>query len=187
MLRYIEEYGRYVELSGFVGADFGRAEAFLKKNRSQTPNGVDVQFFDASLIATAKHLYFAVIDALASFKGATNVSKSVAVETALYAAAQRQIQKSIAKVGIKPQTAEIAVVIVGKDQASVAQMLAEVSQAVGCPPDDSVLELTEAKIAKICAVFNITQTELQAATRNTPQEALVALVVERAALLATQL
>jgi tRNA threonylcarbamoyladenosine modification (KEOPS) complex Cgi121 subunit len=187
MLHQIEEYGRVIEITGYRGVAFADAEAFLKANRSQTPDGVDIQFFDADLIATSEHLYFAVLNALAAFRGKTNISNSIAVETVLYTAAQRQIQKSIAKIGIKTQTKNMSVVIVGKDIESVEHLLGAVSAAVGSKPDDSVLELTEQKSAKIREVFNISQKELEAATRGTAQKALVDLVVERVALLATQI
>lgn len=186
MLHHIEEYNRYVEITGYRGAEFGRAEAFLKANRRGAPNGLEVQFFDANLIATWEHLYFATLNALAAFKNKTNISKSIAVETMLYAAAQRQIQKSITSIGIKPQTIYIATVIIGKDAVAVEHMLGEVSVAVGGKPDDSVLELDVQKTTKIRDVFGISQNELESAKRD-GRDALVDLVVEHVSLLATQL
>src|SRR5665648_715528 len=111
MLYLIEEYGQYVELTGYRNVAFELAEAFLKANRKQTLRHVDVQFFDAQLVATADHLYFAALNALQALKNKTNISKSAAMETMLYASAQRQIKKSIDRIGIKPETASIAVTI----------------------------------------------------------------------------
>jgi len=187
MLRFIEEYGSYVEITGYREVAFADAETFLKANRSQTSNGVDVQFFDARLIASWQHLYYAVLNALAAFRDKTNISKSIAVESVLYAAAQRQIHKSIAKIGIKPQTTDMAMVIVGKNSKVVEQVLGEVSAAVGGKPDESVLELNAQKTAKIRDVFCISQKEVESATRGNAEEPLVDLVVERVALLAAQL
>ncbi|MCW3999825.1 MAG: KEOPS complex subunit Cgi121 [Candidatus Bathyarchaeota archaeon] len=187
MLLCIEEYGKYIETTGYHGVKFESAEAFLKANRGSAIGEVEVQFFDAGLIATSEHLYFAAVNALAAFSGKTNLSKSVAVEMMLYAAAQRQIRQSIAKIGINPQTSEVAVALVGKDAGALERMRDAVSLAVGAEPDDSVLELTPQKSAKIREVFGISQNMLDAAQRGTESEALVALVVERVALLSTQL
>ena len=63
MLQYIKEYGKYVEITGYRGVAFDKAEAFLKANRKQTLQNVEIQFFDAELIATQEHLYFAVLNA----------------------------------------------------------------------------------------------------------------------------
>ncbi len=187
MLHLIEEYGEYVEITGYSEVSFDVAEAFLKLNRNQASMGIEIQFFDASLIASWLHLYFAVQNAIVAFRGKTNVTKSVAVETVLYAAAERQIQKSIAKIGIKSQTENIAVIIVGKNCELVKRMLAEISVSFGGKIDESVLELTKQKIAKIREVFNISQNEVDSATRSSAEEAVVNLVIERVALLATQI
>ena len=96
---------------------------FLKTNRKQTSQNVDIQFFDAELIATQEHLYFAVLNALQAFKNKTNLSKSLAMETMLYASAQRQIQKAIIRTGIKPQTHKMALVIVGDDPKQIETAL----------------------------------------------------------------
>lgn len=110
MLQYLKEYGKYVEITGYDGIEFEKAEMFLKTNRKQTSQNVDIQFFDAELIATQEHLYFAVLNALQAFKNKTNLAKSPAMETMLYASAQRQIQKAILRTGIKPQTHRMALV-----------------------------------------------------------------------------
>ncbi len=93
----------------------------MKANRKQTRQNVNIQFFDAELIATQEHLYFAVLNALQAFKNKTNLSKSPAMETMLYASAQRQIQKAIECCGIKPQTKNMAVAIIGEDPGQIAK------------------------------------------------------------------
>ena len=47
MLYHLEEYGKYVEITGFSNVSFALAEAFLKANRKQ-PQTVNLQFFDQS-------------------------------------------------------------------------------------------------------------------------------------------
>jgi len=187
MLYLIEEYGQYVELTGYRNVAFELAEAFLKANRKQTLRQVDVQFFDAQLVATADHLYFAALNALQALKNKTNISKSAAMETMLYASAQRQIKKSIDRIGIKPETASIAVTIIGEDPKQIVNLLKELTQCVGSEPDYAVLALTEEKKEKICKAFEITDEELSTSTKDNAEKAIVDLVIERVALLSTKL
>lgn len=187
MQYHFGEYGKIVEVTGYRGISAVSAEEFLKKNRKQ-PQAVEVQFFDADFIATQEHLYFATLNALQAFKGKTNISKSVAMETMLFASAQRQIQKAIERSGIKPQTSNLAVVVIGDDEGLVQAALEGVAAAVGGEPDASVLELTKSKREKIKCAFEITDPEVKAvAAVGGEGRAVVDLVVERVALLATQL
>jgi KEOPS complex subunit Cgi121 len=186
MQYYMEEYGEYVEITGYRNIAFTSAEQFLKENRKQTQI-TDIQFFDADLIATREHLYFAVLNALQAFKGKTNISKSPAMETILYASAQRQIQKAIERCGIKPQTTSMAVIIVSDDQKQIETLLQAVTQCVGAEPDESVLALTNSKMERIKKAFGITDREVRVSTDGNSERAIVNLVIERIALLATQL
>jgi tRNA threonylcarbamoyladenosine modification (KEOPS) complex Cgi121 subunit len=185
VLHYIEEYGKYVELTGYNSVSFARAEAFLKANRKQTLQ-LDLQFLDADLIATQEHLYFAVLNALQAFRSKTNISKAIAMETMLYASAKRQIQKAIETIGINSQTKRMAVVIVGEDPKGMEALLDALSFSIGCEPDDSTLKLTKEKRAKIREAFEISGGELNQAI-STEEKTLVDLVVEHIALLSTQL
>jgi KEOPS complex subunit Cgi121 len=184
VLYQYEEYGYFAEFTGFRGVAFQKAESYLKAYRKQAQN-VELQFFDADHIATDEHLYFAVLNALQAFKAKTNCSKSVAMESMLYASAQRQISKAIEHIGVKPESCNLAVVIVAEDEKQVEKQLKELTEYFGCSPDGNVLQLTEQKIQKIKAAFQVTETEL--ATQKALQEkALVDLVIERMALLSTQ-
>jgi KEOPS complex subunit Cgi121 len=188
MLKEFSQYQVYVEITGFRGVEFSIAEEYLKVNRKEAGLGVDVQFFDAELIASSEHLYFAVLNALEAFKNKTAISNSLAMETILYASAQRQIQKAINLLGIKPKTAEIAVAIIGKDPKQIKTVLNHISRQLCAQPDDSVLDLSEDKIPKIKQAYGITNLMINAvAVSRTLQQAIVDLIIERMALLATQL
>jgi tRNA threonylcarbamoyladenosine modification (KEOPS) complex Cgi121 subunit len=187
MLQRIEEFGKYVEITGYKNIAFDKAEAFLKANRKQTRQNIDIQFFDADLIATQEHLYFAVLNALQAFKNKTNLSKTPAMETILYASAQRQIQKAIERCGIKTQTKSMAMIIIGDDPKQIENALEEVTKSVGSDPDAAVLEMTKNKETKIKKAFEITDQELKTVENSRPEKAIVNLVIERVALLATQL
>jgi tRNA threonylcarbamoyladenosine modification (KEOPS) complex Cgi121 subunit len=188
MQHHLKNYGKYVEITGYSGVAFAVAEGFLKDNRKIINQEVAVQFFDADLIATWQHLYFAVINALEAFRNKTNLSKSPAMETMLYASAQGQIQRAIQQSGIKPQTTKMAVTIIASDPAPIKMVLNEVTAAVGSEPDESVLEMSTPKEKRIMEAFQISEKEIEIVIKNKNRcEALVNLVVEHMALLATQL
>ena len=188
MLKYIKETEKYVEITGFRNTTIGDAKDFLKAVRKEKQQHVWVQFFDAELAATWQHLYFAVVNALLAFKNERNVSKSVAMEAMLYASAQRQIRRAIDLIGVKYNSANVAVVVIGEKSDSVHATLSTISKRVGAEPDETVLELTKDKTQSIRKAFGISANELEAIIKkkNTKQ-ALVNLVIERTALLSTQL
>lgn len=186
MMQQIEEFGRYIEITGYRAVAFATAEAFLKANRKQNQTGVAVQFFDASLVATSEHLYFAALNALQAIRGKTNISKSLAVEAMLYASAERQIQRAIEHIGIKEGCTDLAVLLIGDDPLKLYEALGELTAQLGIAPDESVLQLTAGKQQKIRISFQISEEELKTIAKGNVEEALVALIVERMALLSTQ-
>ena len=188
MLKYIEEARKYVEITGFRNLSIENAEEFVKAARKGTPQNVWVQFFDAELVATWQHLYFAVLNALLAFKNERNISKSAAMEAMLYASAQRQIRKAIDLIGVKCDSVNVATVIIGKSAESVEKVLSAVSKRFGTEPDDGALEISNEKAQRIRGVFGITDSELEAVfEKDNGKNALVDLVIERVALLSTQL
>jgi len=188
LLKYIAEAGKYVEITGFRNVGIKDAEEFVKAARAELPQSTWVQFFDAELVATWQHLYFAVLNALLAFKSERNISKSVAMEVMLYASVQRQIRKAIQLVGVKCDSANVAVVVIGESADSVKAFLSAVSKRVGKEPEDGVLEILNEKVRVIREAFGITETELETVMeKNNGAQALVDLVIERMALLSTQL
>ena len=188
MMHHFREHCIYAEITGFRSIEFARAEGLLKLNRKEKPQDGNVQFFNAQLIASSEHLVFAVLNALEAFKNKTNISKSLAMETMLYASAQRQIQKAIDFLGIKPQSKKMAMVVISEHPDNIKAMLKHVSSILQAKPDDSVLNLTKEKIVKIQKAYSITSKMLNAVANLQDQErATVNLVIERVALLSTQL
>jgi tRNA threonylcarbamoyladenosine modification (KEOPS) complex Cgi121 subunit len=187
LLKYFEEFGEYVEITGFSNVQIEDAESFLKATRREQ-QGTAVQFFNAELVATRQHLYFAVLNALTAFRNKSNISKNVAVEVMLYASAQRQIRKAIALVGIKRDSANVAVVIIGENADAVKTVRAAVSKRVGAEPDETVLALSNDKVQSIRKAFEISEREVETVVKaGDAEQALVNLVIERVALLSTQL
>jgi len=187
LLKYIEEFRRQVEITGFRNVRIRDIEEFLTIIRKEMPSNAEIQFFDAKFVATWQHLYFAALNALTAFKNKENISKSVAMETMLYASAQRQILKSMKLLGIKLDSSEIAVLIIGEKPETVRSALSMVSKHVKSEPDDTVLELSKEKATIIQKIFGISSVELRTIVKKDDLErALADLVIERMALLATQ-
>jgi tRNA threonylcarbamoyladenosine modification (KEOPS) complex Cgi121 subunit len=188
LLRYIEEDGKYVETSGFRNVKIENAKEFFETVCREKQQNTVVQFFNAELVATWQHLYFAVLNALTAFRNKSNISKNVAIEIMLYASAQRQIRKAIALVGVKPDCTNVAVVIIGENSDTVKTVLSAVSRIIGAEPDEEVLELSKGKMQSISEAFHISERELETIMKkNNLEQALVNLVIEKMALLATQL
>jgi tRNA threonylcarbamoyladenosine modification (KEOPS) complex Cgi121 subunit len=186
MRYYLEDYCKYAEITAYKGVSFKTAEAYLKTHRKES-RVVDIQFFDAEIIATTEHLYFATVNALQAFKEKTNASKNVAVEILLYVSAQRQIQKAINLCGIKQETNNMAVVMVGENINQIESALDDITDCVGKWPDESALVISKKKEKKIMATYGIKNKELATVIIGGQRlKAIVDLVIERMALLATQ-
>jgi len=82
----------------------------------------------------------------------------------------------------------MALLIVGDSKKKVERALAAIERSIKAQQDDSVLEISDDKMRKIKKAFGISDLEIEAAkSRNRGiAKALVSLVVERSALLATQ-
>lgn len=187
MLKHIQEFGKYIAIAGFKDTKIVDVEAFLEKARNAVGKNVEAQFFDAKLVASWQHLYFAALNALKAFKNSENISKSLAVEALLYASAQRQIRKATELLGIKKNLKEVAMLIIGENANQVEHALDAASKVIGGKRDDKVLELSQNKIVNIRRVFEISDTEIEALTDGkNAEEALIDLVIERMALLATE-
>jgi len=181
---YVKEFRKICEITGFRDVEVKNVEAFLEATGKDKPAKVELQFFDADLVATWQHLHFALLNALTAFKNRENLSKSVAMETMLYASGKRQIQKATRLLGIKIASHNIAVLIVGDKSVVVQDALARVSRRVGGRLDDSVLELSTEKIGRIKKAFDISDVELETVIEKQDlDKALVDLVVEHVALL----
>jgi len=187
LLEHFEEFGKYVAIAGFKGVKIADVEGFLETVKRHLAKNMEAQIFDAELVATWQHLYFAVLNALNAFKNGVNISKSLAVEMLLYASAQRQIRKAVEFLGVKPHTKAIALVIIGERADDVKATLQVLSKAVGGKRDDTALEISREKMQIIRKVFDISDMELEAVMKgNNTKQALIDLIIERMALLATE-
>jgi tRNA threonylcarbamoyladenosine modification (KEOPS) complex Cgi121 subunit len=188
MLKIINECQKYVEITGFRNTWIDNADIWIKTVQPRKHERTAIQFFDANLIATWEHLYFAVLNALSAFATRKNISRSIAMETMLYASAQRQIRKAIELVGVKHGMINVAVAIIGENPALVETTFADIKKRFGKPTDESVVELSENKAECICRAFKISEEEIRATMQKGGlEQAIVGLVIERVALLSTRL
>ena len=188
MLKHLEEYGKYVEITGYRNVKIKDAKELLNAVRGEAALDAEVQFFDADLVASWQHLYFAVLNALMALRSKRNISKSLAVEVLLYASAQRQIRKAIELIGVKGCSKNVAVVILGANAALVKMGVCAVTKCLNLEPDESVLELSKEKTQRVKCAFGISDVELETVTaKKDAEQALVDSVIERVALLSTQL
>jgi len=187
VLTLIEEFGKYAEITGFKNVKIKGVEDFLNRINKEKPANVEIQFFDAKLVATWQHLYFAVLNALTAFNNKQGISKGLAMEIMLYASAQRQIRKATELIGIKPNSSNIAVLIVGENSETVKTALSTILKCINGECDVAVLELSKEKATIIQKAFQISEAELETVMGTEgPERALINLIIERVALLATQ-
>lgn len=187
MKKYFKESKKFILITGFKNLKICNAKDFIKKIREKTSQKVWIQFFDSSLIATWEHLFFATLNAQLSFKNNSNISKSMEIETLLYASTQNQIDKAIKIIGLKDETEYIAIVIVGKNESQIDETLLEISESIGKKPDDSVIELSKRKLKKIAKEFNISDNEIASVIKKDNINGAVRdIILEKIALLSTK-
>jgi len=185
-MRTIEEFEKRVKITGFRNIRIENVEGFIKASRNEKLPDVEIQFFNAQYVATWQHLYFAALNALTAFNNGENLSKNIAVETLLYASAQRQIRKAMQTMGIRADTKDVAILIIGEKTRNIKSALTAISKHLKTEADDSVLELSNDKSKSIRKIFGISDEEVETIKKkNDSCQALVDLVIERMALLST--
>jgi tRNA threonylcarbamoyladenosine modification (KEOPS) complex Cgi121 subunit len=186
VLKRIEEFATYVEITGFKNAKIRDLQKVLDQVNKEKPKEVESQFFDPRLVATWQHLYFAVLDALTAFANEENISKSLAMETLLYVSAEGQISKATERMGIKPSMSEVAVLIIGKEPNQIQSALSAISKILRGRLDEKVLGLSKSKKEMLRKSFKINEAELEASAQDDEDKALVDAIIERMALLVTE-
>ena len=182
------EGGKAVSILGFCGVKIGDVDDFLRKVKVGVhPAGV--QILDAARVAGNSHLFFAFLNAQRSFEQGQAISDNLEMETLLYASGQRQINRAIEMLGVKPQTSSIATIIFASDEREVEDAENKLAKLVSGVWDDSVLEVKgNGKIEGLMKVFEVTELELKtmAGSGTTLDEALTWFIVEMGSLLSTK-
>jgi len=179
------EFNKVLSILGFKNVQIASIDALLTKMRMVVD--IPLQFFDATFIASKKHLLFATLSALTAFEQDYRISENLEVEILLYTSGHRQISKAIKMIGLKQDTSEIAVVFLTATPEEAEKMEMKISKTVPGVRDDSVLGLQEGKVECLINAFDVTGREMEAVANDTesPWESLVKIIIERSALLAT--
>jgi len=182
-----KEPNENIAIIGFSNVKIENINTFLEQFRKETKEA-PIQFFDAKKVAGPQHLYFAALNTLNAFEKKTNISNNLAVESLLYASAQRQIKKAVKMLGIKQDTSEVAALIIAGNMHEKKEGLRLVTKMISGERNDSVLELTNKKIRDITKLFGISDLEFEAKLKKQEleKEALTDLIIERMALLVTK-
>lgn len=187
MKKCLVETNEIVYITGYKNVKINNVKDFVKKIKEKLPSNVWIQFFNASFIASWQHIFFAVINAKLSFKNQKNISKSIDIETLLYASAQHQINKAIQKIGIKPDTRNIAIVIVVKEEEQIPNVLLNITKYIGNNQDEAIIGFSNEKQKKIVDIFEISENEIESVLKDDNIfEAIKNIIIERMAILSTQ-
>lgn len=180
-----EVLGKYLVVGGLRKVEIIDVENTLNLIRARV-GSCQFQILDASMVAGFEHIYFAVLNALKSFRSGLNISKSLAIEMMTFASGQDQIREAIEVLGVKPGLQNIAVAVIADSRDEAFAALNNILDLLGGERDDGVIELTEEKIPFMVERFNISSSELEAFMRGSLKDALKGAIIERMALLITQ-
>lgn len=187
MIEKMEGFDRYLVVAGFKNVKIDDIDRLFADVKAEIGRAC-VQFFNADLVAGQDHLHFAALNALTAFKNEVNISNGLAMETLLYASAQRQIKDALKLMGVSPDSKRVAVLILAETQNQGTTILESVSKLLQGKRDDSVVEFSREKIKSIVKLFGISTLEFETKIdkKDEEREALLDLVIEHMALLVTQ-
>lgn len=188
MILDLSKDGKFVAVSAFKTPPTMDPSEILRHVRMAVPD-TDVQFFDGRRIAGKEHLEIAAINALQAFKAGINLSRSAAMETLLYASAQRQIDVAISTLGVTRDTKIVGLVVFSDTRDRVEVIENRIAQFVGTKLNEALLdEWPESKVTEIMRLYGIEAPELEAIKMPNHQinDAIKKAVIERVALLSTR-
>ncbi|MGD2201206.1 MAG: KEOPS complex subunit Cgi121 [Candidatus Bathyarchaeota archaeon] len=172
--------GWTVTIGGFRGVSIEDVDGFLDRLGEAVSPAV-FQVFDASKVAGWGHLYYSVVNAVEAHRAGTAISRSLEIEVLLYASCQDQISQALDLMGVRPETEEVALVVLSEDNSGAEEAFKRGARILG-EGDDSALEVTGDKLERLLGVFGISARAL-GAVGGPREEALTKLLIERGALL----
>ena len=186
-IKLVQGFDKYITIAGFRNVRIRDVNCLLNTTREKIKESY-VQYFDAEVIAGWEHLFFAALNALKAFESKTNISKSLPLETLLFASAQRQITKAVELLGITRESSQVVALIIAESRQGAIETLENVSKLIPGERDDSVYEFSDEKSETVRNLFLISDLELSSKLKGAgfEREALIDLVIERIALLAIQ-
>lgn len=188
MILDLAEDGKFIVISAFKVRQDTDPSAVLKELRAAVPD-LEVQFFEGEHTAGKDHLELAAIDAFQAFKTGINISRSIAMETLLYASAQRQIEVAIRTLGVTRNSRTVYLVAFSHTRNEAELLEDSIARLAETDLDDSLLDdWSENKASEIMRIYGITSVELDAIRMpcKGTKEAITRAVIERVALLSTR-
>lgn len=180
-----EVLGKCLIVEGFRSVRIDSIDGVLNVIKANS-GGCHVQILDADYIAGFEHIFFAVLNALKTFKAGYNISRSIPIEILLFASGQDQIKRAIEVLGVKETTRNVVLVIVAEGRNEALSALGSIIEALEWEADQSVIEMSDEKIRRIIDAFKISPAELEASMRGSLEGAVKNVLIERAALLVAQ-
>ncbi len=133
----------------------------------------DIQLVDTRLVASLGHIEFAASQAEIAFERNENISNDPLIEVMLRMSGQRQISKALEMFGLKDSK---EVVLISKQDPE------SFLNANGWKHDESILDIDEERFERIKERFHIDELELETASNNDRNAALLDIIKERVAL-----
>jgi KEOPS complex subunit Cgi121 len=179
--------GAVLTVLGFSGVKIPNPDLALKALRTKFVDS-QVQIVRADRVAGLEHLSFATENAVNAVERGRGRSKSVAMETLLFIAGQRQISKAVETLGATSQTRDVAITILSKEPLNEDEITASVQSILGGKRQDSVIDIgSSKKIRELCRTYGISSEEFDAGQLPSERaDSLIKrLILERSALLST--
>lgn len=188
MILNLSKYSKFITVSAFKTPTGMDPSVALNELRTAIPS-VEIQFFEGAHIAGKEHLEIAVINAVHAFKIGTNISKSLAMETLLYASAQRQIDVAISNIGVTRASRIVGLVAFSESKNGAEMLEHKIAEFLKTELNDGLLnDWSREKTSTINSLYGIGPTELEAIRMpgQSIEEATQKAVIERVALLSTR-
>jgi KEOPS complex subunit Cgi121 len=188
LIRVLEGYEMYIAILGVADLRIDAPDTLLQALREATQLN-ELQILDAEKVAGADHLIFAAVNALNAFKNKINVTRSVAMETLLYASGQRQIRRAIEMLGVSEHMKESILIAFTKEKDQLKNFDQKVSEVMKGTLTDRVLEeWSDEKVRSLRRNYGITDLAIEATRRpgERVEQAITRLIIEKVALLSTE-
>lgn len=130
---------------------------------NQFDNIIAIQFLDSSTIVDETHLLSASQNAINAWNGKYAISRSLGLEIAIYASAQKQIGKALDSIGVKDGLERIALVVVSTSKQSLVTCINTLISQIG----DEVVEpfkISNERLAKLMKFYEISPKEIETLT-----------------------
>jgi tRNA threonylcarbamoyladenosine modification (KEOPS) complex Cgi121 subunit len=184
MLVYLDHFKVNLLIGWIRDFDYAKLEHVMKEMPFGEKEIDSCQFLDSRSVAGIGHLLFSAINALRAFESGNNISKKLGVEFLLFVSGQRQIKKAISMVGVKPETRNMTVVLLGSEKSSLDDAFRKLVQLTGGKVDDCPEMSNRDRLDELSRIYEIAPSEFESISYSSQgAEALEKLVIERVALL----